>query len=78
AIAMRIGESGGEGLMMAFARTDSAGAARVVTVVASEPATIELPDGSWHDVLVDGSSPRTASVTTDGTRPVVLHRRSAQ
>ncbi|MBA3399599.1 MAG: hypothetical protein H0U01_06520 [Acidimicrobiia bacterium] len=69
--------SGGEGAAIAFARTDSAGVPCVLTVVASEPVTIELPDGSWHDVLVDGST-HEGFVTADRTRPVVLHRRPAR
>jgi len=69
--------SGGEGAAIAFARTDSAGVPCVLAVVASEPVTIELPDGSWHDVLVDGST-HEGFVTADRTRPVVLHRRPAR
>jgi len=77
AIGMRIEESGGEeGAAIAFARLDASNEARVVTVTAREPVTVELPEGSWHDVLGDGSPPHTGSVTADGTRPVVLHRRT--
>ncbi|MDQ3350846.1 MAG: hypothetical protein M3501_02625, partial [Actinomycetota bacterium] len=71
-------ESGGEeGAAIAFARLDASNEARVVTVIARDPVTVELPAGAWHDVLADGSPPHTGSVTADGTRPVVLHRRPA-
>ncbi|MEJ7722358.1 MAG: hypothetical protein WKF58_18855 [Ilumatobacteraceae bacterium] len=45
---------------------------------AREPVTVELPEGSWHDVLGAGSPHDTGSVTADGTRPVVLHRRTVR